>query len=114
MAVLVSLTGLTGLGANSGATTGTRLAAYISSATQVSDQVLEQVGLPGDLNPPRPLSGQPALNDRGAGSRLCRGGVLPVLCRHSLGARDRAVEVRHVLQPGPGRLVVVKRRLPGA
>ncbi len=55
MAVLVSLTGLTGLGANSGATTGTRLAAYIGGATQVSDQVLEQVGLPGDLNPPAAL-----------------------------------------------------------
>ena len=41
------------------------MAAYITSATQVSDQVLEEVGLPVDVNPPLPLSGQPALTDRG-------------------------------------------------
>ncbi len=65
IALLAFLVVLPGFGVTSNTASGTRLAAYITSATQVSDQVLEEVGLPVDLNPPLPLSGQPALTDRG-------------------------------------------------
>ena len=112
IALLAFLVVLPGLGVTSGTASGTRLAAYITSATQVSDQVLEEVGLPVDLNPPChcPAS-RPSLTE---GSRLSSTWVrsLPVLRRRSLGARGRVVEVRHVLQPGPGHLVVVQRCLP--
>ena len=43
----------------------TELAAYISTATQVPDQVLDEVGLPSSVVPPRPLAGQAPLTEAG-------------------------------------------------
>jgi hypothetical protein len=63
--LLVAALVVPGRGGNPGAVPGTRLAAYISTAGQVSDQVLEQVGLPAGVDPPGRLSGQPLLTDGG-------------------------------------------------
>lgn len=62
-ALLVALVVLPGQGAKPAPAPGSRLAAYISTATQVSDQILDQVGVPAGVSAPRVLVGQAPLSD---------------------------------------------------
>jgi hypothetical protein len=64
-ALVIALLVLSSQGTKPAPAPGSRLAAYIATATQVSDQVLEQVGVPADVSAPRVLVGRAPLADEG-------------------------------------------------